>query len=131
MGYLLDTHVLLWALDEENHLSSRSKAVISNPESSCSVSIISFFEISIKKKIGKLELSRSVSEYIQELERVGIEVLPISEAALDNYEIIPFIPGHGDPFDRFIIATALSKNLTIISADEKFKNYQDLVEVLW
>ncbi|MCF0064270.1 type II toxin-antitoxin system VapC family toxin [Dyadobacter chenwenxiniae] len=131
MAYLLDTHVVLWALDEQNRLSNKSKAIISDPNSSCFVSVISFFEIAIKKKIGKLELSNSVSEYILELERIGIIILPISNAALDNYETIPLMVGHGDPFDRFILATALSENLTVISADEKFQGYKKIVEVLW
>ncbi|SKC17941.1 type II toxin-antitoxin system VapC family toxin [Dyadobacter psychrophilus] len=131
MAYLLDTHVVLWALDEENRLSEKSKSIISDPNSPCSVSIISFFEIAIKKKIGKLELSKSISEYIQELERIGITILPISDTALNCYEIIPYISGHGDPFDRLILATAMSESLVVISADEKFEKYKDIVKILW
>ncbi|MCE7068047.1 type II toxin-antitoxin system VapC family toxin [Dyadobacter sp. CY326] len=131
MAYLLDTHVVLWALDEENRLSSKSKRIISDAKSSCFVSVISFFEMAIKKKIGKLELSKSVAEYIQELERIGIIILPISNAALDNYESVPFMAGHGDPFDRLILSIALSENLTVISADDKFEKYKNIVEIIW
>ncbi|WP_026632416.1 type II toxin-antitoxin system VapC family toxin [Dyadobacter alkalitolerans] len=131
MTYLLDTHVVLWLLDEENRLSDKARSIISDSNSICFVSIVSFFEMAIKKKIGKLELSKAISEYIQELKRIGISSLPISHDALDSYEKIPFISGHGDPFDRFILATALSQTLALISADDKFQQYNEILPVIW
>ncbi|REA62315.1 hypothetical protein DSL64_08580 [Dyadobacter luteus] len=57
MAYLLDTHIVLWALGEENRLSPSIRDIISNADSACFVSTASLFEIAIKKKIGKLELA--------------------------------------------------------------------------
>lgn len=131
MAYLLDTHVILWALDEDNRLSASAEKIISNQGVPCYISVVSFFEIAIKKKIGKLELQRPIKDYISEIERIGITILPIRSEHLDNYEIVPLLPNHGDPFDRLILATAFSEKLIVISADEKFGYYNELVEVVW
>ena len=131
MAYLLDTHVILWALDEENRLSATAKNIITNINVACFVSIISFFEIAIKKKIGKLELTKSINEYITEIERIGIILLPIKKEYLDSYDQISLLSNHRDPFDRLILATAFSEKLIIISADEKFYEYTDIIEVVW
>ncbi|WP_035333421.1 type II toxin-antitoxin system VapC family toxin [Dyadobacter crusticola] len=56
MRYLLDTHIILWASGEKDKLSQPAYKIISNGELACSASITSFFEMSIKKKVGKLEL---------------------------------------------------------------------------
>ena len=79
MAYLLDTNVILWTLDEDSRLSAIAKNTIVNLDSACFVSIISFFEIVIKQKIGKLELTKPVEEYISEIERIGIILLPIKK----------------------------------------------------
>jgi len=131
MAYLLDTHVILWALDEENRLSSTAKNIITNINVACFVSIISFFEITIKKKIGKLELTKSINAYITEIERIGIILLPIKKEYLDSYDQISLLSNHRDPFDRLILATAFSEKFIIISADEKFYEYTDIIEVVW
>jgi len=131
MAYLLDTHVILWALDEESRLSETAKSIITNIDSTCFVSITSFFEIAIKKKIGKLELTKSINEYITEIERIGIILLPIKKEYLDSYDQIPLFSDHRDPFDRLILATAFSEKFIVISADEKFVQYKDTIEVVW
>ncbi|WP_221394544.1 type II toxin-antitoxin system VapC family toxin [Dyadobacter sp. NIV53] len=131
MAYLLDTHVILWALDEESRLSATAKSIIINIDSACFVNIISFFEIAIKKKIGKLELTKSINEYITEIERIGIILLPIKKEYLDSYDQISLLPNHRDPFDRLILATAFSEKFTLISADEKFYQYNNIIEVVW
>ena len=94
MAYLLDTHVILWALDEENRLSATAKNIITNINVACFVSIISFFEIAIKKKIRKLELTKSINEYITEIERIGIILLPIKKSiwiAMTRFHSFPII----------------------------------------
>jgi PIN domain nuclease of toxin-antitoxin system len=59
MGYLLDTHTILWVLENDNKLSSNARQVIENIQKDCFVSIASLFEIAIKRKIGKLERTKS------------------------------------------------------------------------
>jgi len=131
MPYILDTHVILWILDEENRLSPKARNLVTDLSSTCFFSVASFFEMAIKKKIGKLELSKSLQEYIAEIERIGFIVMPVKSEHLDGYDKIPLINDHRDPFDRLILATAYCEKLKIISADEKFHQYSQLVEIIW
>jgi PIN domain nuclease of toxin-antitoxin system len=131
MVYLLDTHVVLWALDEENRLSTQVQEIISDLDSACFVSMASIFEIAIKRKIGKLELVKSLTDYVLEIERIGLLLLPISVEHLESYHLIPLHDGHRDPFDRLILAVAYCENFKILSVDEKFDRYKQLVEVIW
>jgi PIN domain nuclease of toxin-antitoxin system len=131
MAYLLDTHVVLWTLDNNDLLSSKAESIISDLNSDCFVSVISFFEITIKKNIGKLELSKSIQEYMNEVQRIGIMLLPIKDEYLSNYTNIPLFENHRDPFDRLILATAFTDKLQILSADNKFQLYRDVVDVTW
>jgi PIN domain nuclease of toxin-antitoxin system len=131
MGYLLDTHTILWTLDKSENLSVSAENIISNSDTFCCVSIISFFEMAIKQKIGKLQLTKSISEYINEVKRIGISVLPIKYEHLDHYEQLPLIKDHRDPFDRIILATAMFEKFTIISEDRKFEDYNHLVATIW
>lgn len=131
MAYLLDTHVILWALDNNNRLSTKAESIISDLNSDCFISVISFFEITIKKNIGKLELSKSIQEYIDEVERIGIISLPIKDEYLNNYNRIPLFDNHRDPFDRLILATAFTEKFQILSTDDTFKLYRDVVDVIW
>jgi PIN domain nuclease of toxin-antitoxin system len=57
-------------------------------------------------------------------------LLEISTAHISKYDFVPLIEDHKDPFDRLIIATALSENLPLISADEKFKNYDSVITLI-
>lgn len=130
MAYLLDTHIVLWALGEENRLSPSLRNIISNADSACFVSTASLFEIAIKKKIGKLELAKPLTEYIREIERIGLHLLPISPNHLEFYDLIPLHDDHRDPFDRLIIAIAYFEKFTILSVDEKFSKYSEFVKVI-
>jgi PIN domain nuclease of toxin-antitoxin system len=105
--------------------------IIENTENQCVVSIISLYEIAIKKNIGKLNTENSISIFQKEIDNVGLELLPITVNHLEKYTDLPQISNHKDPFDRLIIATAITENFIIITSDEKFKTYQDLLNVVW
>src|SRR5690606_37381590 len=116
---------------EENRLSNEVHAIISNVDFACFVSTASIFEIVIKKKIGKLELTKPITDYVTEIENIGLQLLPISLEHLEAYDTIPLHDNHRDPFDRLILATAYAEKLKLLSADEKFNKYTELVEIIW
>jgi PIN domain nuclease of toxin-antitoxin system len=117
--------------DEDNRLSSQVQGIVSDIGSACFVSMASMFEIAIKRKIGKLGLTKSLTDLVLEIERIGLILLPISAVHLENYHLIPLHDDHRDPFDRLILAVAFSKKFKILSADEKFDRYKEWVEVIW
>lgn len=126
-NYLLDTHTLLWMQDNHPSLSANSIKLLTNTNHNLTVSIISFWEISIKQSLGKLELSYNLDELYSACEKSGISILPISINELSVLQKLPFI--HRDPFDRLIIATAISLKYCLISKDEYFKKYD--IDVIW
>lgn len=131
MNLLLDTHALIWNAKEDQLLTATIKSIIDNPSNRIYVSIVSFYELAIKMNIGKLGIGKSLLQFYMDTMSVKIEVLPIAPKYLEAFVNLPLFPNHKDPFDRLIIATALTDNLAIISADNKFSLYNELVTILW
>ena len=125
--YLLDTHTLLWYLNNSEQLSDTAKNIINN-EKNVSVSIISFWEIALKKNLGKLKISCSIEELENLCSKKNIKILPIKSAHLDKLSNLP--PIHNDPFDRLIIAQAIIENLIIITKDKIIPKYEK-INVIW
>ncbi|MFD2583551.1 type II toxin-antitoxin system VapC family toxin [Pedobacter vanadiisoli] len=121
MAYLLDTHAFLWFVAGDDQLPLSVKKRLSDINTSCFLSIASFWEIAIKKQIGKLELKIDFEALFRFAERNQIEIIPINETHLTTLLNLEFI--NNDPFDRIIVSQAISENLTLISRDKKLKNY--------
>lgn len=126
MKYLLDTHALLWFLFNNPNLSKNARDVITSKDK-VYTSIVTVWEIAIKRSIKKLDIEYSSSGLKELCEKENIEILPLLEKHIDLIHEMPFF--HNDPFDRMIIAQAQSENLTIITKDSKIKLYD--VNVLW
>jgi PIN domain nuclease of toxin-antitoxin system len=131
MKYLIDTHVIIWLLDNDDKLSKVARREIENLDNQIFVSIISLFEIVIKVKTGKLSFNKSIHDIVKELDNQGIELLALNANHVENYQSVPLVADHRDPFDRVLIATALHENLSIITIDEKFENYKHIINVIW
>ena len=128
MRLLLDTHILLWVLEADTQLSADAGKLIRSTTNDVLVSVASLMEIAIKTKIGKLDTQRTPTEIAHEMKgTLAIELLPILPHHLNAYELIPLYEDHRDPFDRLLIATALAKELTLISDDSKFERYTNLI----
>lgn len=91
------------------------------------LSAASLWEITIKHQLKKLELGISLEELFEFVDRNQIEIIPINSIHLLQLSQIPFY--HNDPFDRLIIAQAISENLKLISKDSIFKKYP--VNLVW
>jgi len=123
---VLDTHTFLWFINESADLSSKALKMIEDPEASTFVSIASFWEMAIKFKLGKLELRMPVSKLFENLSGNGFRLLPISFQ--DTLVISTSPTHHADPFDRMIIAQAITNQSTIITRDKAFCQYEVKVE---
>ncbi|MCE7065619.1 type II toxin-antitoxin system VapC family toxin [Dyadobacter sp. CY326] len=131
MKYLLDTHSLIWFLENNPKLSPAAKAIIEDLENDIFVSIASWLEISVKVTVGKLELPDSLSRIISRAASIQIKPIGLLESHIIAYQDLPFFVEHRDPFDRIIVVTAIAENLAIITSDPKFKLYQDNVALVW
>jgi len=126
MKVLIDTHVLLWGLQDEAKLSRRVQALL--PAADVWISVASLWEIIAKIQVGKLTLPTPVGEYLTtKLTANGVSVLPIRFDHVMRLESLPL--HHRDPFDRILIAQSLSESLPLVSADPQFERYS--VELIW
>jgi PIN domain nuclease of toxin-antitoxin system len=123
---LLDTAVLIYAVESPERLSKRAAAALKNAYNVLELSTISLAEIAIKAALGKLKLSAAtVRQAVQDLD---IRTLPYT--AEHAFELFELPLHHTDPFDRQIIAQALSEKITVVTPDEKFGLYHGL-NVVW
>ncbi|MEM6839625.1 MAG: type II toxin-antitoxin system VapC family toxin [Cyanobacteria bacterium P01_C01_bin.120] len=123
---LLDTHTLLWFVMDDTRLKTSVKSRIENADM-VTASIASLWEIAIKLSIQKLTLNFAFAELPHFLAQLDIRLLSISFADLEHYASLPL--HHRDPFDRMLIAQAITNNLTLVSADTAFDAYP--VQRLW
>lgn len=118
---LLDTHALVWWLEEKERLSSKARAVIADPETVVFVSAASAWELAIKTRIGKFkspQLVRNLSRAIQDEDFVELPI-SIEEAVRAG----SLTGAHSDPFDRMLVAQAHSNDVPIVSVDKCFDDY--------
>ena len=123
---LLDTVVLIHAVESPERLSKRASAVLQSTQNVLELSAVSLAEIAIKAGLGKLRLSAAMAH--QALEDLDIRILPYT--ADHAFQLFGLPLHHGDPFDRQIIAQALSEKIPIVTSDEKFGLYTGL-RVIW
>ena len=121
MQLLIDTHILIWFLEGNSLLSTKRQKLISASQNKIYVSIASLWELAIKISIGKITLSKSLFQIIQQLDAENIEILPILPQHVLEVETMPF--HHRDPFDRIIIAQAQVESLALMSDDGEFAKY--------
>ncbi len=127
MKYLLDTHTLLWFLNEDQQLKPSTLELIENADL-IYVSIASLWEIAIKYSLGKLSLPNDYKKiFPYQLTQNDIDVLPIKIHHIYGINHLEF--HHRDPFDRIIIAQSMAEDLPIISKDGVFDKYD--VKCIW
>jgi PIN domain nuclease of toxin-antitoxin system len=125
---LLDTHTFLWWVDDAPELSTAVRRAIADASNECFLSMASCWEMAIKSNLGKLKLAKPVEGFISEqLIANGFTLLHIELRHMAKIEKMPF--HHRDPFDRLLIAQAISEKLTLVSADGVFSEYG--VKVIW
>jgi PIN domain nuclease of toxin-antitoxin system len=128
MKVLVDTQSFIWYFIESEKLSKNAFKIINDPKNQCFVSLASIWEMAIKlRKGGDLGLNGSLEDFIKRVEEFDFEFLPISKTNI--YATQKLELHHNDPFDRLIIAQAISENLDIISSDEIFDKYP--IKRLW
>ncbi len=118
---LLDTHVLLWWLDDPSMIAAPARELIADPRRPVFVSAAAAWEITIKRQLGKLDAPDDLEDA---LERERFQHLPIAmRHALAVAELPPI---HADPFDRIQIAQARLEGLTIVTRDGRIPRYEVL-----
>jgi PIN domain nuclease of toxin-antitoxin system len=119
MNLLLDTHVLLWWLEDNPTLSKKARSAIADGENLVFVSAAIIWEIKIKQALGKLEIPRNFRRVVDDQ---SFEMLNIT---VEHAYAIGDLPAHHrDPFDRMLVAQAKVEGLTLITRDIRLKKYK-------
>ena len=128
MRYLLDTHVLLWWRADDSRLPHRWDLILGNTEDhDITFSIVSLWEIAIKRALGTLELAVPMADFSRQLqEDHGFRQINIEPEELDRLQTPPH--HHRDPFDRLLIAQALETGAIAITNDRHWKKYRCKVQ---
>lgn len=125
MNYLIDTHILLWLALSPNKVPKGMLQILESPENRVFVSTVSFLEIVIKQSVGKLNLGGlEVDDLTKMCIEQDMQIIQLPIEAIKAYKSLPLTENHKDPFDRALISLCIAKNYTLLSVDEKFKQYQ-------
>jgi PIN domain nuclease of toxin-antitoxin system len=128
VNFLLDTHVLLWWLFNDAHLSANAKAIIADPNNRLYVSSASGWEIATKFRLGKLPSAQVLVQDIAGwIGRAGFLELPIGLAHAQQAGLFPH--GHRDPFDRMLAAQSAIEKFPLISNDSALRAFG--VPIIW
>ncbi len=126
-NFLIDTHVFLWLNFSPEKLPQTTLKLLQDTKNQVSVSVISFWEISLKYQLGKLSLSGVLpQELLQAAEHMGIQIANITPNEFATFFQLPSVDGHKDPFDRLIIWQCINQNKTLVSHDSKLDGYVQL-----
>ena len=125
---ILDTHALLWLMEDDPRLGAKAKALIETGDVPLFVSHASLWEIAVKQSIGKLTLALSLLEFVEtRVLAVGISLLDIRLEHIARYSELPL--HHRDPFDRLLVAQCMIEEMGILSRDTRLDAYG--VERAW
>lgn len=118
MNVLIDTHILLWWLADDEALPEAARTVIADPATTVVVSAATVWEIAIKQAAGRLDAPDNL---ISTLEENDFDTLAITASHALEAGRLP--PHHADPFDRMLIAQAAAESLILVTVDRRFTDY--------
>lgn len=127
MKLLLDTHALIWWLDDARRLSRRAETILANSDNDVLISAAVGWEIAIKSKAGKMRPRSLIQRMSRLIDQQKFTELPITLDTAVRAGLLPL--HHRDPFDRLLVAQAQSLSIAILSADAVLDRYD--VKRLW
>jgi PIN domain nuclease of toxin-antitoxin system len=132
MKYLIDTHVFLWSISMPEELSSKATSALKNEDNEIFISTVSLWEISIKIRIGKLELKGiHVKDLPEVIERMNYQIIDMEAEDAIGYSQLKEST-HNDPFDRMLIQQSINRSMVMISKDKEFKKFIPYgLQVIW
>lgn len=125
MRILLDTHVLVWAVADTDRLGAKTVDELENTANEILFSAASIWEIAIKYRLSRPDFAHEPDQIADTARRTGFIELPVYAAAAAAVATLP--PRHRDPFDRLLIAQALTEPALLYTADAQLVSYSDLV----
>lgn len=127
MNILLDTHAVIWALTNDPRLSERERELISSPENEIVVSAVSLWEIAIKNQKAPHLCPYHERDILEYCLKAGYQIMDIRAKHILSLRALSIKPdrtlANQDPFDRLLLAQAISERCFLLSHDRNFDNY--------
>ena len=128
MKIIADTHAFLWFITDSEQLSPKAKALLEASESNRVLSVASIWETAIKTSLGKLSFKKPLEELLPE--QISLNYFQVLDISMEHaLRVASLRMWHRDPFDRMIVAQALTESLPVLSNDEALDAYG--VQRLW
>ncbi len=125
MRILLDTHYLIWAIDDPVRLPVAAAEALQDPAHDVCFSAVSIWEIAIKYGLGRPDFQTRPNQISQAARRVGFQPLPVT---IEDAAAVATLPAHHrDPFDRLLVAQAIRQPARLLTADPVLARYSELV----
>ena len=128
MNLLLDTHILIWALNDDYRLPEKAKEMILDENNAIYYSSVSIWEVAIKHAIHPENVEftgKELSDYCRQAGFLPVEMRDKHVFSLETITRAEGAPPHHDPFDRMLIAQAASENMTFITHDKLLTYYEE------
>lgn len=132
MKYLTDTHIFLWTLFSPKRISKRVKDILLDTELTKYVSVITFWEISLKFSLGKIDLRGVLPDKLPNIaEKTGFDILNLDCETTSSFYKLPKIRNK-DPFDRMLAWQAIRNDCFLLSRDKELLSYKDHgLNIVW
>jgi len=127
MQVLIDTHIFLWLISDSKKLKPAAKRMITEADA-VYVSAASIWEISIKVALKKLKANPQ--DMVGAITQAGMLELPVTARHAAKVATLPLHPDHNDPFDRLLVAQALTEPLLLLTDDAQLVHYSNLVQAI-
>lgn len=121
MKLLLDTHAVLWWLDDDPRLGPEARDLIADPGHDVLVSVVSLWEMVVKLRVGKLKAD--IGRVTASIEQAGFVLVGIAPKHLTTLAKLPVHADHRDPFDHLLLAQAQAEGATLVSEDRNASRY--------
>jgi PIN domain nuclease of toxin-antitoxin system len=125
MRLLLDTHIALWAVSDDEQLSLRGRELINSARNTVHVSVTSLWEIAIEHALRREQMPVSAAQALEYFDRSGYLITDVRPEHAVRVEQLPHV--HADPFDRMLVAQAVEEGFHLLTHDGALTHYSDLV----
>jgi PIN domain nuclease of toxin-antitoxin system len=130
--YLLDTHTLIWSILETQKLSRTARGILIDRNNEICVSVVSFWEISIKTRLGKFLFNININDFPRYAREMGFRIIDLKEQEAITFHELPLNERHKDPFDRMLIWQSIVNDMVLISRDGAMDDYKkDGLKIAW
>lgn len=130
MNLLLDTHTFIWFDLSPDKLSAPARQALLSDDNTLFLSVVSLWEMQIKLQLGKLSLNEGLAATVDK--QVSINQVQLLSLKPDHiYRLASLADHHRDPFDRLLIAQAITEDYHLVTGDQHIHRYRDPASVLW